>query len=139
MQGIVGKRGALVAALAAIAGGVLAVGVAAHTSRDPSSISITVPPSESYLYGVVSSPNADCPPHRKIRVFRTRPGDDKLFRRTHSLGPAHGFGQYTVSVETGTLRSGIYYSKVKESDLKPGDRHAHICKGDRSDEVGVGP
>ena len=114
---------------AVAAGGLLAVGVTAHTTRSPSSVTIAIPPSESYVYGAVSSPKQKCEPRRKVKVFRKRSGDDKLFGATRS--PSDN-GTYTITAETGTLPQGTYYSRVLKRDLSPGARHNHLCRAARS-------
>jgi hypothetical protein len=73
----------LAGGLAAIAGGALAVGVAAHTTRSPSSLTINA--GSDYFYGAVASPESDCVSGRRVRVFRKRDGADKLFGAEPSL------------------------------------------------------
>jgi hypothetical protein len=139
MQGTLGRRTLAVCALALLAGAVAAVGVAAHTTRTDSDISLngfTSGGADEYFYGDIASSNPDCEPARKVRIFRKRPGDDRLYDATRSLQPA---GSFTVTAETGNLPQGDYYSHIRKRDLKPGKRHKHLCKGAKSAELDVGP
>jgi hypothetical protein len=123
MTGIGIRRAILVCALAALAGGALAVGVAAHTRHTPSFLGINA--GSDYFYGAVSSPSENCLPDRKVRVFRKRPGADQLFGKEPSLSG----GTYTVTESsTVNFRNGAYYSRIKKRDLRPqSGRHDHIC------------
>jgi len=139
------SRGRMVAAtvIAAVAGGVLAVAVAAHTTRDESNVNLNAFTSgvdNNYVYGAVTSPKPACAPDRKVRVFRKRPGDDKLLASRRSIdGGVPGSATYTVNAETGDLPQGVYYAQIRRRDLKPGDNHKHLCTGARSNELPVGP
>ena len=113
----------LAGGLAAVAGGALAVGVAAHTSQTPSTLTLDV--GSDYFYGNVSSVDPDCLGHRRVRVFRARNGADKLFGADRSLETT---GSYTVTESDVNFRGGAYYSRVKKHDLRPDSRkHDHIC------------
>ncbi|MEO8092257.1 MAG: hypothetical protein ABI726_06075 [bacterium] len=131
-----------VGALAALAGCLLAVGVAAHTTHSSSALQLNVYTSGSvsnYVWGVVSSPNPRCVAGRRVRVYRKAPGPDPEFGSDISLESPSGNGPYTVTAPTGDLPEGLYYSQLRKRDLRPGRRHAHICKGARSNEQVVGP
>jgi hypothetical protein len=126
--------------LALLAGGALAMTAAAHVTSSPTSLAVTLAPSESYLYGTVDSPKNPCEPDRRVRLMRVRPGDDKLIAADRSLDGGGGTVHYTVETPTGDpLSPGSYYSQVKKLDLAPGSTHDHICKADRSSRVDVGP
>jgi hypothetical protein len=123
MRAISTWRVVLAGGLAAIAGGALAVGVAAHTTHSPSDVAINA--GSDYFYGTVSSPEADCLPGRRVRVFRKRHGDDKLFGAERSLETT---GSYTVTESDVNLRGGPYYARIKKRDLRPqSQKHDHIC------------
>jgi hypothetical protein len=131
------KRAILAGAAALLAGGALATAVAAHTSHSASSVVISA--GSEYFYGSVSSPNQGCLPHRRVHVFRKRPGDDKLFGVELSLEGTN-LGSYTVTRAAVPLRDGRYYSRIKKRDLRPNSaRHDHICRGATSDTTTVGP
>jgi hypothetical protein len=135
------RRLAIGACLAALGGALLAVAVAAHTVRYPSSIELhafTVGSSNNYVYGAISSPNSNCVGGRKVRVYRKTQGSDAKLGADVSQ-EASGVGPYTVTAPSGDLHPGRYYSQVHKRDLRPGPRHAHICKGARSDGLDVGP
>ena len=109
--------------LAAVAGGALAVGVAADTSHTPSTL--TLDAGSDYFYGNVSSVDPDCLGRRRVRVFRKRDGADKLFGADRSLETT---GSYTVTEEDVNFRGGPYYASIKKRDLRPRSReHDHIC------------
>ena len=127
--------------LALAAGGLLAVGVAAHTTHYPSSVEINAQTNINtgdYVYGVVTSPNSHCAAHRRVGVFRRRPGHDAKLGSDVSQHSPNG-GPYTVTAPTGDLPPGPYYAHAKKRDLRPGPRHAHICRGATSDDLVVGP
>jgi hypothetical protein len=141
MQGAPTGKTIAACALAVLVGGVLAVGVAAHTTRHDSDLNLNAFTSggvNEYFYGSLSSPHEPCEPDRRIRIFRKRPGDDKLYVATRSLEPPNS-GSYTVDDTTGNIPQGVYYSHVKSSELKRSRRHTHVCKGARSTELDVGP
>lgn len=119
----ISRRVLLAGGLAAVAGGALAVGVAAHTTHTPSTLTLDV--GSDYFYGNVSSVDPDCLGHRRVRVFRARNGADKLFGADRSLETT---GSYTVTESDVNFRGGAYYSRVKKHDLRPRSReHDHIC------------
>lgn len=122
--------------LAAALGGLLAVGVAAHTTQTASTVGITGGVNDDYVYGAVSSQKAKCAPKRKVRLYRERAGDDKLVDETSSLDPS---GAYTIEAATGTFPTGTYYSKARKRDLDPGPQHSHICQGAKSDKIPIEP
>jgi hypothetical protein len=125
--------------LALIAGGALAITAAAHISSSPTSLAITLPPSESYVFGTVSSPKAVCEPDRRVRLMRRRAGDDKLIAADRSFVGGASV-RYTVDTPTGEPMSpGTYYSQVKKVDLAGGSAHDHVCEADRSPRVEVEP
>jgi hypothetical protein len=129
-------RTVLLGAVALAAGGLLAVGVAAHTSHTPSSLTINA--GAGYFYGNVTSPKEKCRPHRRVRVFRKRPGNDKLYGAEKSLGGMN-LGSYTVEESTAP-DVGTYYAEIKKRDLRAGsDRHDHICGRATSNTVVVEP
>ena len=109
--------------LAAIAGGALAVGVAAHTTHTPTTLTLNA--GSDYFYGNVSSVDPDCLGHRRVRVFRKRGGADKLFVAEKSLETT---GSYTVTESDVNFRGCPYYARVNKHDLRPDSRkHDHIC------------
>ena len=109
--------------MAAIAGGALAVGVAAHTTHTPTTLTLNA--GSDYFYGNVSSVDPDCLGDRRVRVFRARNGADKLFGAEKSLETT---GSYTVTESDVNFRGGPYYASVKKRDLRPRSReHDHIC------------
>jgi hypothetical protein len=113
----------LAGGLAAVAGGALAVGVAAHTTHTPTTLTLNA--SSDYFYGNVSSVDPDCLGHRRVRVFRARNGADKLFGADRSLETT---GSYTVTESNANFRGGPYYARVKKRDLRPhSGKHDHIC------------
>jgi hypothetical protein len=135
------RKTALAGLVATVAGGLLAVGVAAHTSHTSASLAInayTLGTTNNYIWGVVSSSKQRCAVERKVRVFRIRSGDDKLLGADVSQEGSTG-GPYTVTAPTGDLKEGRYYSKVKRFDLAAGRRHTHLCDGAASERVKVGP
>jgi hypothetical protein len=143
MQTIIGKRGALLAALAAIAGGLLAVGVAAHSDRYPTEMSATIQTANTitdHIRGRLLSSRTACAPDRKVRVFRKRPGDDQQIASDFSGTFTETIGSpYTVAVPGGDFSPGVYYAHAKRRDLRPGARHDHVCKGKRSQDFSVTP
>lgn len=137
-------RRALIAGVgAALAGGLLAVVVSAHTTSYESNVNINAFTSGvvgNYFYGAVTSPKPACAPKRKVRVLRKKPGDDSRFGSDTSLeGPSPGSGPYTVTAPTGDIPEGDYYAKVKPRDLAGGKAHTHLCKGAESSALAVGP
>ena len=130
------------AILAPVAGGLLAVGVAAHTTRHDSSLSLNAFTSGSqnnYFYGAVTSASSKCV-ERKVRVFRKEVGADEKYDSERSIVSGSGNGTYTVTAPNkGDLPQGTYYAQIKKRDLKPGNRHDHICRGAKSSEQSVGP
>ena len=132
-------RALLGGVMALLAGSALAVTAAAHVASSPTSLAITLPPSESYVYGTVSSPKAVCEPDRRVRLMRRRQGDDKLIAADRSFDGGANV-QYTVDTPTGdALNPGSYYSQVKRIDLAAGSAHDHFCEADRSPRVEVEP
>ena len=128
-------------AVAAIVGGALAVGVAAHTSQTASELRInafTSGGTDEYAYGAITSASGRCLGGRKVRVFEKRPGTDTLLGADISQR-ASGVGPYTVTAPTGNIPQGRYYAQVKRVDTSPRGAHAHICKGARSGGLNVGP
>ena len=137
-------RRAVIAGIgAALAGGLLAVAVSAHTTHYESAVNINAGTSgttHNYFYGAVTSPKAKCAPDRKVRVFKRRLGDDLKFGSdTSHEGASPGAGPYTVEAPTGDIPEGDYYSTIKSRDLAPSGAHDHICKGDKSSTLDVGP
>jgi len=132
---------AIAACVAALGGALLAVAVAAHTVHYSSSIALnvyTTGSTNNYVWGAISSPNSHCVGARKVRVYRKTHGSDaKLGSDISQEGSA--VGPYTVTAPSGDLHPGSYYAEVRKRDLRPGRRHAHICKGARSSEEPVGP
>lgn len=127
--------------VAALAGALLAIGAAAHTTHYPSSLSLsafTSGATNNYVYGALSSPNSHCVGGRRVRVFRKAQGADPMLG-SDVAQEASGVEPYTVTAPTGNLHPGRYYSQTKKRDLKPGPRHAHICKGAQSSNLDVGP
>jgi len=124
-------------ALAAVLGGVLAVTVAAHTDRYPSDIDITAGISSSYVYGGLDSPRASCEPDRKVKLYRKKPGSDRLIDSTKSIANSGG-ATWTIEFSSAPP-AGNYYSKARKRDLAPGDGHSHICQGAASNLVPLGP
>jgi hypothetical protein len=127
--------------LAALAGGVLAVAVAAHTTHYGSSLAINAFTSgtmDNYFYGVVNSPSSRCVVGRKVSVYRRQPGRDEKLGSDVSQ-QASTVGPYTVTSPSGDLIPGSYYSQTRKRDLKPGRRHAHICRAATSSPLDVGP
>ncbi len=129
----------LAGALALAAGCSIAIVASAHVSSSPTSLAVTLPPSESYVYGTVSSPKPKCEPDRRVRLVRKRSGDDELIAADRSFDGGAGV-QYTVDTPMGDpLNPGTYYSEVKRVDLAAGSAHDHICKATRSPRVHVEP
>ena len=144
IAGKTGRTARLVAvgASAAVAGCLLAVAVAAHTTHYASSLDLhayTSGAMDNYVYGTVSSPNSDCVAERKVHVYRKTPGADAKLGADVSNGPVSGVGPYTVTDPSGDLPEGSYYSETRRRDLKPGPHHAHVCRGATSDALAVGP
>ncbi|MFI5025232.1 MAG: hypothetical protein ACHQCI_00565 [Solirubrobacterales bacterium] len=131
-------RALAIGALAAALGGVLAVGVSAHTDRYDSEIEITAGINSDYVYGGLNSPKASCEPKRKVKLYRKRAGDDELIEASHSIGNAGG-ATWTIEAPGGTFTTGTYYSKARKRDLAPGQAHSHICRGATSDEIPIEP
>jgi hypothetical protein len=141
-RGVASWRVIAAGGVAALAGCLLAVAVAAHTTRYASSVQLhafTNETTNNYFYGVVSSPNSRCAGDRKVRIYRKAEGADPKFGSDVSQQAPSGDGPYTVTAPTGDIPTGSYYSQAAKRDLRPGPRHAHICKGARSSDLDVGP
>ena len=136
------SRRVLVAAgvLATAVGALLAVGVAAHTTGHNSSVRATIHTVGNFdhVYGLVTSGVNRCEPGRRVRLYMRQPGADARIGSDVSQQAALG-GPYTVTAQTGEFAQGTYYAKLKKRDLRPGNRHRHLCKGDRSPDLLAGP
>ncbi len=111
------------------------MGVAAHTSHSPSSLTINA--GGDYFYGSSARRTRKCRSDRRVRVFRKRPGGDKLFGAEQSLGGMN-LGSYTVEESTVGFRGGVYYSQIKRRDLRPqSEQHDHICGAASSNTMTV--
>jgi hypothetical protein len=74
--------------------------------------------------GEVSSPKAACERGRVVKVFRQRPGPDRLIGAIRS----DSYAQWTVER---TVPAGKYYAKVLKKRIAPRS-HRHVCRAYRS-------
>ena len=77
------------------------------------------------FHGDVDAEAAYCVPSRIVRLYREKPGEDKLLGQDQT----DGTGEWAIT-EPGefTLKSGAYYAKVTATIAGPGDR----CQRDKS-------
>ena len=77
------------------------------------------------FHGIVHSDVAFCENHRRVRMFRQRPGDDRL------LGTDRSDNEGRWEVDHPSLRSGAYYARVaRKEQIVSGD--GLLCKADKS-------
>ena len=125
---------ALVALTALLA--IAAAAAVAHTRYYPTGTSFGYDPARKDFLGQVNFPDTTgpCTAGRRVRVFRQRPGDDRLLGSDRSgTHPGDGPGYWVVDVAG--IRPGRFYAVVLRKDLAPGDRHAHICRAYRTSAI----
>jgi len=113
-----------------------AVAAVAHTRYYPTGTSFGYNAAEKDFLGQVNFPSqgGPCTSGRRVRVFRRRPGPDRLLGQDRSGShPGDGAGYWVV--EVAGIRPGRFYAVVLRKDLAPGDRHAHICRAYRTSAI----
>lgn len=120
-------RTALIIALASMAP--LAVAAAGGPAKYDSKVTLTNfietraggPYLKGAFLGKVTSTNDNCATDRKVKLYRKRPGKDKLLG--HELSDPTT-GEWTVG---GKSKPGTYYARVVKVEIPAG-----ICRPDRS-------
>ena len=122
---------ALVALTALLA--IAATAAVAHTRYYPTGTSFGYDPARKDFLGQVNFPDQSgpCTPGRRVKVFRQRPGPDRLLGSDRSGShPGDGRGYWIVNLDG--IRPGRFYAVVVRKDLAPGDAHSHICRAYRT-------
>jgi hypothetical protein len=106
----------------------------AHTAKYRTRVTIHFSggPYGNSFFGKVKSRKAACVRHRKVKVFRQKPGADKQFGTTSTSDTA---GNWNVT--NGNASPGDYYAKAKRKVLKHNANHFHVCKRGRSATISV--
>ncbi len=111
-------RLALIAACAATAGLVPAIGASAHTKTYESTVTIKERPGSLYT-GRVTSDLGACFKNRTVQLFNS---DDNLIATTET----NRQGRYRYQ-----FIGQRYYARVRQTTFI-GDQHEHTCKADKS-------
>jgi hypothetical protein len=133
------RRGIVIGALAALAGGLLGATVAAHTTSSPADVSLggyTSGGVSEALSGTITTVKPACYEGRKVFVYRKKSGDDLKFGADRAQETT---AEYTVTAPTGNVPQGTYYSRIRKFDLAHSAAHEHVCEGDRSQNFDAGP
>jgi hypothetical protein len=129
-------RLALASALLALAFAAVAV---AHTTFHATGTSFGYDPARDDFLGEINfgSGHPACRSGRRVRLFRQRPGDDRLMGATRSgTSPGDGPGYWVIKPDA--VPPGRYYAKVLRRDIGPGAAHEHICRPYRTSNLPVG-
>ena len=93
---------------------------------------VTLKFAQDAFSGRVTSDKAKCTVDRTVRVVQlVDEGDNVLFAKTQTGEDA------TYSVPAVDPPAGDYVAKIREIDLKAGDKNAHICPKDTSNPIKV--
>jgi len=91
---------------------------------------VTIRSTAPAFHGHVSSESPACEPRRRVKLFKQRPGTDKLLGKDRTDHE----GRWKIEVEP--LKSGAYYAKVtRRAEGAAGT--TFVCKRDRSKTVVV--
>jgi hypothetical protein len=82
------------------------------------------------FHGKVRADHDVCVAGRKVRLFKERPGEDKLLGKDRA--DAKGYWQVTEEP-----KSGVYYAKTREISAGGEESEAVLCLKAKSDEVVV--
>lgn len=110
----------------------------AHTRFYSVGTSFGYDPARKDFLGLVGGgfTTGPCISGRRVRLFRHRPGADRLLGQDRSGShPGDGPGYWVVAPDG--VPPGRYYAVVMRKDLAPGDRHAHICRAYRTAAINV--
>ena len=78
------------------------------------------------LYGRVTSAKRACVRNREVKIYRVRPGRDRLFELTYA--DAHGYWEQPVGIPQGR-----FYALIPRIDVTPrGHAGTHYCRRARS-------
>jgi hypothetical protein len=120
-------------AAAVLAVMVLAGGVAnAHVANIGTSLGVQKSPKRAVqprarvlIFGMLKSPNDDCVANQQVKLFRRRPGPDRLMGTTVTDGE----GEYVFRRRFPTSRT--VYTRF-QGDVESSYGHSHTCQPDRS-------
>jgi hypothetical protein len=98
---------------------------AAHETRYPTASSFGFVEGPTAAWGVVSSTQAGCVKGRLVKLFRKKPGPDRLMGRDRSGIPS-GSGDGFWEIER-SLPDGKYYARVIKKNIGRGS-HRHLCR-----------
>jgi len=117
----------------AIGAGPAAAGTALEYPTFPTSESIGAGSSgKGKVAGTIDSPQADCVPDRKVKLYRKRNGDKK------KLGSDKTDADGKWKVKLSNLKNGKYFYEVKDTDLAPAETgETRVCLGFKSDKLDV--
>ena len=91
---------------------------------------VTISSKAPAFHGKVKSSNQACEIHRKVKLFKQRPGADKLLGKDKT----NHNGRWVIKVQP--LKSGAYYARVtRRSEGTAGT--IFVCRGDRSKTIVV--
>ena len=109
----------------------------AHRRITPSTVTLAFAPSPygDAMSGDVGSAKPACKSSRSVSLYRSKPGDDKLYATTTTKASGH----YQFEPEgKSSFKGGSYYSKVARKVLKRTAVHRHVCGKARSVTVTAG-
>jgi hypothetical protein len=126
----------------ALASALLALGLAvvavAHTRFYATGTSFGYDPARKDFLGEINFATGPrgCQSGRRVRLFRQRPGDDRLMGATRSgTSPGDGPGYWVIKPDA--VPPGRYYVKILRRDIGPGSAHTHLCRPYRSSNLPV--
>ena len=109
--------------------GTTSPGLATQTVKFDSKV--TMPPNAPAFHGRVKSSKHACEVHRKVKLFKQRPGPDKLLGKDRS----NRRGKWKVIVDP--LNPGSYYAKVVRREEGAAGT-IFVCRGDRGPVATIG-
>lgn len=119
------------AASLALSGAVMAaVVVSAVASSPPVETTLVLRNTAPAFHGKVHADNDVCVAGRKVRLYKVKPGEDKLLGKDL----ADGKGLWEVLKPP---KSGVYYAKTKEISAGGEESSTVLCLKAKSDKVAV--
>lgn len=100
-------RSLAAAATLTLAAGLAAVAPAAIAQDMPYESKIRLTERAPFAHGKVKSDSPSCIANRKVRLFKVKPGEDKVLGKTRTDSE----GKWTILK---TPKSGVYYAKVNQ-------------------------
>jgi hypothetical protein len=116
----------------------VAAAAVAHTRTFPTGSSFGYDPAREDFLGEINFGTGPrgCQSGRRVRLFRQRPGDDRLMGATRSgTSPGDGPGYWVIKPPS--VPAGRYYVKILQRDIAPGSAHTHLCRPYRSSALPV--